>query len=261
MTYSSAGMACLSIRHYGFEWEKISLHFALSFLYLLFETFAVVIVTTKHWHLMKKLFVVALLIYATSSTAQNFQLHYDMGAGRHYFTSTFEIFTPDEYGSTFAFIDMDYDSPGNKSVWVGYFEIACYISLPFLKSISATLQYNDGVAVWGPLGHTWLAGISFPLHLPLVTLYTDVLYRRDYSFPGHAVQLTFVWSKSYAKNRLHFMGYMDVWSKPLPDGGGETGVQAEPQIWLSLNKHLLVGGEAEISRNFLPTDKWEFMPT
>ena len=61
--------------------------------------------------------------------AQNIQLHYDFGRslydkdlkGRPLLTSTVEKFHPDNWGSTYFFIDMDYTSEGVASA---YWEIA-----------------------------------------------------------------------------------------------------------------------------------------
>ena len=58
---------------------------------------------------MKKiLFALAFLLAFSALEAQDIQLHYDMGKDRKYLTSTVEMFKPDQYGSTFFFIDMDY---------------------------------------------------------------------------------------------------------------------------------------------------------
>ena len=55
--------------------------------------------------------------------AQNLQLHYDFWKGRQYLTSTVEMFKPDKHGSTFFFVDMDYDLSDAK-VKLAYWEIA-----------------------------------------------------------------------------------------------------------------------------------------
>ena len=71
---------------------------------------------------MKKLLLVCLLFVATAVSAQNLQLHYDFGRqlyseldkselsdGRATLTTTFEMFRPDKVGSTYLFVDMDYN--------------------------------------------------------------------------------------------------------------------------------------------------------
>ena len=90
------------------------------------------------------------LVINTVAKGQNLQLHYDFASDRQYFTSTLEMFRSDEKGATFWFVDFDYNQPGNKSVSLGYWEFARYFKLPFKEGLSATLQFNDGVAPWGP---------------------------------------------------------------------------------------------------------------
>mgnify|MGYP006297456279 FL=1 len=60
---------------------------------------------------MKKILIVFVFaIFAVTTNAQNIQLHYDLGEGRKFFTTTVEMFRPDSWGSTFFFIDMDYSA-------------------------------------------------------------------------------------------------------------------------------------------------------
>ena len=66
------------------------------------------------------LFLCMLLSAVPELQAQNIQLHYDFGRslydkdlkGRPLLTSTVEKFHPDNWGSTYFFIDMDYTSEG-----------------------------------------------------------------------------------------------------------------------------------------------------
>ena len=106
-----------------------------------------------------------LTFFVSISAGQNLQIHYDFAEDRRYFTSTLEMYRPDEKGATFWFVDFDYNQPGNKSASVGYWEFARYMNLSFLEGLSGTLQFNDGVSRWGPLGHVWLAGITYPVDL------------------------------------------------------------------------------------------------
>lgn len=214
---------------------------------------------------MKKFFVILLFIVADIS-AQNIQLHYDLGEGRDYFTSTIEMFKPDEYGATFFFVDFDYNRQGNNSLSLAYFEIARYISIPCVKGLSATIQYNDGTAPWGPLGHIVLAGASYPINLGFVTLNTDLLYRKDYLSTGSDMQLTAVWFVPLFDGKLHFTGFLDLWTRSDANDDKEFVLLTEPQLWYNIDKHLSVGGEVEISNKFLPpNDKGEYeievMPT
>jgi hypothetical protein len=59
---------------------------------------------------MKKLSAVLFFAFALTLSAQNIQQHYDFGKDRDYFTTTLEMFKPDEYGSTYFFVDFDYNA-------------------------------------------------------------------------------------------------------------------------------------------------------
>lgn len=227
---------------------------------------------------MKKFYVLFLIFLSYNLFGQNLQLHYDFGENRHFFTSTLEMFKPDDYGATFWFVDIDYDSPTNTAS-MAYWEIARYFTLPFfcnnraLNQLSATIQYNDGLCSSFSFGNVWLGGFSLPVDLKIITLNTDILYRKAESQQGN-FQLTFVWFKSFCNDKLIFTGFLDIWGQDNFDGDGD-GNEAqivwltEPQLWLNISEHLAVGGEVEISRNFIaggsdlqimPTlgMKWEF---
>lgn len=210
---------------------------------------------------MKKLLLI-FAFFISASFAQNFQLHYDVGEGREYFTSTIEMFKTDEYGSTFFFVDFDYNRGGNNSIALAYFEIARYINLG-LDKFSATVQYNDGTAPWGPLGHIWLGGLSYPIDLGFVTLNTDLMVRKDHLSDGTDMQLTTVWYVPLFDGKLVFNGFLDLWTAKYGRFNDDRKfvLLTEPQIWYNIDKHLAIGGECEISKNFLPTDDLEFKPT
>ncbi|NCQ19096.1 MAG: DUF5020 domain-containing protein [Ignavibacteria bacterium CG22_combo_CG10-13_8_21_14_all_37_15] len=203
---------------------------------------------------MKKGILLALVLLSCSTFAQNLQLNYDFGKDRKYITSTVEMFKPDEYGATYWFVDFDFNHPGNKSASLGYFEIARYIRLPLpINNISATVQYNDGTAPWGPLGHVWLAGLSYPIDLGIFVLNTDLLYRKDYFSEGSDVQLTYVWFIPILDGKINFTGFFDVWSmKNFAADSRDFVFLSEPQLWINFGNHLALGGEVEISNNFIP---------
>ncbi|MBU2494865.1 MAG: DUF5020 family protein [Bacteroidetes bacterium] len=225
---------------------------------------------------MKKVILVLLLVIAAKISAQNLQVHYDMGEDRKYFTTTLEMFKPDEYGATFFFVDFDYNLSGNKGISLAYFEIARYVSV--YEKLSLTLQYNDGfvgvpVPVLGniavTLNQTFLAGVSYPIDLGFVTLNTDLLYRSTYGSEGADGQLTVVWFVPFLDGKINFTGFMDVWSQDEILRAGTAGTDdkeivflTEPQLWYNYDKHLSIGTELEISNNFLPFQKEiKVMPT
>ncbi len=217
------------------------------------------------------------LFLSLSAFGQNLQVHYDFGEDRSYVTSTLEMFKPDKFGATFWFVDIDYnDGAGKESASMTYWEIARYINLPFLKNagalqkLSATIQYNDGLNTSIGFGSVWLAGVSYPIDLKFVTIATDVLYRKAEK-QGANFQLTFVWYKSFLNDKITFTGFLDIWRQNNFDDfdGDEDGTDSqivfmtEPQLWVNLTDHLSIGGEVEISRNFIFSagDKIQLMPT
>lgn len=225
---------------------------------------------------MKKYSVLLILLLAFRGVAQNLQVHYDMGEDREHVTTTLEMFKPDALGSTFWFVDMDYNSAQpNKSMSLGYWEIARYFTLPVLdKKLSATIQYNDGLLIgpagtsyWGaPLNSVWLAGASYFIPVGKGNLNVDLLYRQMDVSDKPDAQFTLVWFYPFLNGKLHFVGFLDYWSQDMP---GENGIEkkgvllTEPQLWYTLNNKIAVGGEVEISRNFLPHfgNDIKFMPT
>lgn len=194
--------------------------------------------------------------------SQNIQIHYDLGKDRKYFTSTFEMLKADDYGSTFFFADFDFNNGGNKSMSLAYFEIARYINLPWVENLSVTLQYNDGNAAGYPLGHVWLAGLSYPIDLGITTLNTDLLYRKDYLSTGSDFQITIVWFNEFWDGKIIFTGFADLWSAKLAGKDKkDLVIMTEPQLWVKVTQNLFLGSEVEITHNFLPTNKIEIMPT
>lgn len=214
---------------------------------------------------MKKLLFLVMLLLAVSGFAQQLQVHYDFGENRNYVTTTLEMFKTDKLGSTFWFVDMDYDSDDkNKSNSLAYWEIARYFNTPFFKhKLSATVQYNDGTSEYGPLHSTWLGGVSFPLDLGFMTLNTDLLYRHMDVSDNPDWQLTFVWFEPLLQEIFHFAGYLDVWTQDLGQDMDKVMVfQAEPQLWYVLNSTFCVGSEVEINYNFpFKNNEWHILPT
>lgn len=225
---------------------------------------------------MKRLVIVVMVISVSKLFSQNLQLHYDFGEDRKYFTSTFEMFKPDEYGSTFMFIDFDFNFPGNNSISLAYFEIARYIAI--YKKLSLTLQYNDGLTAVSAqelgniavtLNQTWLAGISLPIDLYYIILNTDLLFRKTYGSEAPDGQITITWFIPFLDNQFSFTGFIDIWMqdellrlRDTPSDNKEIVFLAEPQIWFNIAPHISLGTEIEISNNFLPfQDDIKVMPT
>nr|NQU94528.1 DUF5020 family protein [Bacteroidota bacterium] len=216
---------------------------------------------------MRYLLWINLLLLPFITFSQNLQLHYDFGKAyngdtkidRKYFTSTLEFFKIDSLGSTFLFVDVDYDK-GNGGASLAYFEIARKFTL-HKSGLSAQIEFNDGTP--GYIIQAWLAGLSYPIKIGNFTLHTSLLYRANQGANSPDGQLTFAWYQPFLKNKFLFTGFFDLWSQDKSSGSGKDVVLlAEPQIWYILCDHFSFGGECEISRNFFTfDDDVEIMPT
>jgi len=219
----------------------------------------------------RKVFIIAIItLFSCALSAQNIQLHYDLGhalynslSGRPKITTTVEMFKPDRWGSTFFFIDMDYASEG---VMAAYWEVAR--ELKFWKGdISAHIEYNGGMPY---IRNAYLAGATYT--------YNNKDFTRGFSFSTmykhiqklespHQFQLTAVWRVEFAAGKLFFTGFADWWREP--NYYGDYIFLAEPQFWMRLNRfkgvddnfNLSIGSETELSRNFAGRDGFYAIPT
>ncbi|WP_340111760.1 DUF5020 family protein [Maribellus mangrovi] len=209
----------------------------------------------------------------TSLSAQNIQLHYDLGEGRKFFTSTVEMFRPDKYGSTFFFIDMDYSSDErnvDNGISLGYWEIARAFKWNETQMIMPRVEYNGGVfkldgdLPWVPIENCWLAGVEhswasadFSKIFTLQGNYKYIKDKEDASF-----QITAVWTIQMLENKLTFTGFADFWKEEMNWGTSTTDFRllTEPQLWYNFNSHFAVGSEVEIGSNFVG-DKVNVCPT
>ncbi len=209
---------------------------------------------------MKKIFTIAaILLIAFSGKAQNVQFHHDFGSalnddldGRPATTTTVEMFKPDKWGSTFFFVDMDYNS---KGVQGAYWEIAR--ELKFWEGpLSAHVEYNGGRGVY-PYNNAYLAGITFTHNSADFSKGFSIQAMYKYiqkSYKPNNFQLTGTWYLNFAKGAGTFSGFADLWRENT-----DMIFLAEPQIWLNFNKlkgvdpafHLSFGSEVEISNNFV----------
>ena len=181
---------------------------------------------------MKRLFSLAMLAMAAfpcAVNAQNIQVHYDLGHclyndidKRPSMTTTMEMFKPDRWGSTFAFIDLDYQRDGVAGT---YWEVAREFNLSKDNHWAAHVEYNGGLSsdeeTWQAtrFQHAVLAGpawnwASKDFHR---TFSVQLLWKYNFKnrhYQAHAynsVQLTEVWSTTFANGLCTFSGYCDVW--------------------------------------------------
>lgn len=222
--------------------------------------------------MLKKFTLVALLaIAALAVNAQNLQLHYDFGEDREFFTTTLEMFKPDQYGSTFFFVDMDY-SADKGGVGLAYWEISR--DLKFWEGpFTAHLEFDGGFGqfkatpfngaysinnayLFGP-AYSW-NNETFTRGFTFQALYKYITDKHDASF-----QLTAVWYMHFLEGKLTFSGFADFWREDNVFGTNETSYVflSEPQLWYNFNKHFSLGGEVELSNNFAGVEGFKVCPT
>ncbi len=233
---------------------------------------------------MKKLFSLVIVLVAAFSgaTAQNIQFHYDLGHSlykdltpRQSVTTTVEMFKPDDLGSTFLFIDIDYKNDGVKGA---YWEIAREFNVTKNKQWAAHIEYNGGAETGetpsdyygNRYQHAVLAGGAWNWHssdfsktfsVQLLWKYNFANHHRDFR-PFNSCQLTEVWSTTFAHGLCTFSGYCDTWYDKKVNGN--IIVQSEPQFWFNLNTikgwnkiKLSLGSEVEVSNNFVYNERGE----
>lgn len=202
--------------------------------------------------------ITLVLALALPILGQNIQLHYEASEDRQYPVTTLEMFKPDDYGSTFWFVDMEYDK---SALSLAYWEIARYFSLP-VNNLSATVQYNDGVATFGNLGKVWLLGLNYYLQIGNVGLPIDILYRSAQGADSPDFQFTTSWLMPFLGDRLEFAGFLDIWSQDAGSDSKDIVILTEPQLWYRIGKSFAVGSEVEISHNFIFNETaLQFRPT
>lgn len=217
---------------------------------------------------------------ATATHAQiNIQQHYDLGHSlytnelteRPSMTTTFEMFKPDRWGSTFFFVDLDYYSRG---VAGAYAEIAREFSVTKNRQWAVHIEYNGGVTTPENLSYgnrfqqAVLMGGAWNWHSADFSKTFSLQAMYKYYFRGQqpyqrafsGVQLTEVWSITFARGLCTFRGFCDLWYNQSVRGNWI--LLSEPQFWINLNTlrgmkdvNLSLGTEVEISNNFVWNDK------
>lgn len=220
--------------------------------------------------------LVALATQTGAIAATEVQLHYDMGDEREYFTSTVEMFKPDAYGSTFFFIDFNYDAGDVEGVSEAYWEIARTIKLTDKIPGGLHIEYDGGlgqfVADDGNRAYTindaWLVGPEFSWNAAdfskgatLQLLYKNIRDKHDDSY-----QITLVWYHHFLDGKMTFRGFADFWREDSDfnfDGKADADhiFLSEPQLWYNINPTFAVGTEVEFGYNFAGNEDWEVNPT
>lgn len=212
----------------------------------------------------RSLLLLVLSVQIFTASSQNLQLHFDPRKGLHgdvadrnYFTATFEMFKPDKWGSTFMFVDLDFNqSRGN--VGLAYLEIARDIKISKLP-VMAHVEYNGGIGKSNESGfsipNAYLAGASYNYQLKNVNLGTYLVYKYNaFSKVSNDVQWTVTWGGNFFNDKVSINGFFDLWTENKDrftgKGGKKFVLLTEPQFWYNIDKHLSVGSEIEISNNF-----------
>ena len=215
----------------------------------------------------KKLLIFVLLVSVLSVKAQNLQLHFDPRHALHgdvfnknYFTATFEMFKPDQWGSTFMFVDLDFNqSRGN--IGTAYLEIARDIKLGKCP-IMAHAEFNGGVGKAENFGfsiaNAYLVGASYSTNIKGVNIGTYLTYKYNaFEKVSNDIQWTLTWGTNIFEDKITLSGFFDLWTenKNREHKPGKSGkkiiILTEPQVWYNINKNLAFGTEIEISNNFI----------
>ena len=210
-------------------------------------------------------FIVISLVIFTFSTckSQNLQLHYDMGKNRSYVTSTLEMFKPDKWGSTFYFVDMDYNARGVQGVSLAYMEISRGIKFwegPFELHV----EYNGGFGrnkdnTSFRINDAWLLGGNYTWYSPdFKRIFTiEGMYKYIKGKNNMSFQITGVWTIMMLKNKVTLSGFADFWREDnnyfvnaLLGTTTNFVFLSEPQFWYNFTKNFSMGSEVEIATNF-----------
>jgi len=216
----------------------------------------------------KNLLSFACLALGLTASAQDVQLHYDFGrnlypdeeAGRQKVTLTLEQFKADQWGSWYYFVDVDFS---RKFTEGAYTEISREFKLGKDTPFAAHVEYDGGLNRFGSFQQSALLGAAWNGHnADFSTTYSVQLMYKRYFHVGnqmasyghdayHSMQLTGVWSTTFANKKCTFAGFIDFWRGEKANGHGQLVILTEPQLWYNFNEHLSLGTEWEISDNFV----------
>lgn len=213
---------------------------------------------------MKKLILCGLMVAAALTTqAQNVQFHYDFGRnlypdqedGRQKVTVTVEQFKADKWGSWYYFVDLDLSRKFFKGA---YTEISREFNLGKQSPFAAHVEYDGGINLGGSFQQAALVGAAWNGHSGdfSKTYSVQLMYKRffrsyEYTSAYNSVQLTGVWSTTFASQKCTFSGFIDFWRGEKTNGHGQLVILTEPQFWFNLSPNISLGTEIEISNNFI----------
>lgn len=227
---------------------------------------------------MKSKIIFLFSLFTLCASAQEFQLNYDFTNERNYLTGTFEIFKPDNTGSTFFFTDINFDRKDGASL--AYFEIARKFTIKneTIKDLNFHIEYNDGFlitndklnspspAIGIPINRAFLTGFGFPIKIGNFTLNTSYLYKNTKGSGGIDGQFTAFFYQNLFNNKITIRGFLDLWSQDItldnPNSNKKHLVLlTEPQVMYNFTNKFSLGSEIEISNNFVPSQDFKVYPT
>ncbi len=200
--------------------------------------------------------------------AQNLQLHFDprhslygdKASSINYLTATFEMFKPDDWGSTFMFVDIDFNF-NQRNPGLAYAEIARTFQISDF-ALRPHLEYNGGLGLVRNSGYgfsipsSYLGGLSYSFQLGNFFMSTYAAYKLNaFEKISHDAQWTVTWNAAFADNKLSLAGFFDLWSENKDRTGATSGKKlvllTEPQFWYNVTPHFSLGTEVELSYNFV----------
>ena len=213
--------------------------------------------------MLRKLFPFTLSLVAFASlNAQNLQLHFDPrhtfygddAAAKNYLTATFEMFKPDAWGSTFMFVDFDFNGD-KRNIGVVYAEIARAFKIKDF-ALMPHLEYNGGLGTGFSIPGSYLAGAQYPFKLGNLFMGTYLAYKLNaFKELSHDVQWTLTWNSAFPDSKVSLAGFLDLWTenknRTTGEGGKKLILLSEPQIWYNFTPNFAIGSEVELSYNFV----------
>lgn len=213
--------------------------------------------------MLRKLFLFTLSLVAFASlNAQNLQLHFDPRhafygddvAAKNYLTATFEMFKPDAWGSTFMFVDFDFNGD-KRNIGLAYAEIARAFKIKDF-ALMPHLEYNGGLGTGFSIPSSYLAGAQYPFKLGNFFMGTYLAYKLNvFTELSHDVQWTLTWNSAFPNSKVSLAGFLDLWTENKNRATGEGGKKlillSEPQVWYNFTPNFAIGSEIELSYNFV----------
>lgn len=210
----------------------------------------------------------------------NVQIFYDFGSDgtacpnqrSQRVTTTVELFYPDNWGNTFAFVDLDFSihpNDPNNTPFMAYTEIARCLNFwkeSKAKDLSIQVEYNGGVGIWKDfsdgsfhgygINHAALLGLNYCLHTAdyknifnLELLYKYIVDDHNKFKNSVPLQFTFVWGCDdfCTLPGLRFSGFLDIWGQKLSIPDAKNGLYtdptkqsfvliSEPQLWYNVGR-------------------------